>query len=235
MGEKWQYFIEEGYILLAVFIQVLFLSLVLVFLPAFSKRSNVIVRRSIRPTKQSQNLLPYFAFLGIGFMFVEVSLIQKMILPLETPSYAVATVLTSILISSGIGSLLSYRISVLRSPFITVVLSFLIVAYSILLPTISDFLSPHAIPVKIISIFFILMPVGILMGIPFPTGLKILGKKNGSLIPLAWAINGCLSVLAPILTIMLAMVVGFKAVLWLGAFAYLMAFITLRSFLKKPI
>lgn len=235
MGEKWQYFIEEGYILLAVFIQVLFLSLVLVFLPAFSKRSNVIVRRSIRPTKQSQNLLPYFAFLGIGFMFVEVSLIQKMILPLETPSYAVATVLTSILISSGIGSLLSYRISVLRSPFITVVLSFLIVAYSILLPTISDFLSPHAIPVKIISIFFILMPVGILMGIPFPTGLKILGKKNGSLIPWAWAINGCLSVLAPILTIMLAMVVGFKAVLWLGAFAYLMAFITLRSFLKKPI
>jgi hypothetical protein len=90
-------------------------------------------------------------------------------------------------------------------------------------------------PVKIISIFFILMPVGILMGIPFPTGLKILGEKNESLIPWAWAINGCLSVLTPILTVMLAMTMGFKAVLWLGAFAYLMAFISLQSFLKKPI
>ncbi|MEW6215718.1 MAG: hypothetical protein AB1478_11060, partial [Nitrospirota bacterium] len=241
MGEKWQYFIEEGYILPAVFIQVLFLSLVLILLPAFSKRHGnnppsppftkggmggfVIARSEV--TKQSQKFLPYFAFLGIGFMFVEVSLIQKIILPLENPSYAVATVLTSILISSGIGSLLSYRVSGLRSPFITIVLSLLIISYSILLPIISDIISSHSMLVKIISVFFILMPLGLLMGIPFPTGLKILGERGESLIPWAWAINGCLSVLAPILTIMLAMVLGFKIVLWLGALAYLLAFVSL--------
>ena len=237
MGEKWQYFIEEGYILPAVFIQVLFLSLILILFPAFSHPFNSPlakggyrgVKGGIKGFVKARRFLPYFAFLGIGFMFVEVSLIQKIILPLENPSYAMATVLTSILISSGIGSLLSYRVTCLRNPSVTIALSFLIIAYSILLPTISDIISPHSLPIKIISVFFTLMPLSLLMGIPFPTGLKILGERNEHLIPWAWAINGCLSVLAPILAIMLAMVIGFKIVLWIGALAYLMAFVSLRG------
>jgi hypothetical protein len=238
MGEKWQYFIEEGYILPVVFIQVMILSIVLILLPAFSNKhetnvSHVIARRLLRPTQQSLFFLPYFAFLGIGFMFVEISLIQKIILPLENSSYAVATVLTSILISSGIGSLLSHRVSSLKNPFVVIIISFFIITYSILLPSISDLISPYSVLIKIILVFFILMPLGIFMGIPFPTGLKILSERNKLLIPWAWAINGCLSVLAPILTIMLAMAIGFRIVLWLGALSYGMAFITLQRFLKN--
>jgi hypothetical protein len=233
MGEKWQYFIEEGYILPVVFIQVLFLSLILMILPIIKYgKAKVKVERK-NNLNLSFNLLPYFAFLGIGYMFVEVSLVQKMIFPLENPSYAVATVLASILISSGIGSLLSYRIPVLKSSVVTIIISLLIIVYSKLLPTISDIISQHPMSVKILLVFFIFMPLGLLMGIPFPTGLKILGEKNESLIPWAWAINGCLSVLAPVLTIMLAIIIGFKIVLWLGAVTYVMAFITLRGFLKK--
>ncbi len=240
MGEKWQYFIEEGYILPAVFIQVLLLSLIFILLPAFSPPFNSpLTKGGYRGVKggiggfiKARRFLPYFAFIGIGFMFVEVSLIQKIILPLENPSYAVATVLASILISSGIGSLLSYRVPGLRSPSVAIALSFLIIAYSILLPTVSDIISPHSMPVKIISVFFTFMPLSLLMGIPFPTGLKILGERDESLIPWAWAINGSLSVLAPILSIMLAMVVGFKIVLWIGALTYAMAFITLKRFTK---
>ena len=240
MGEKWQYFIEEGYILLAVFIQVLFLSLIFILLPAFSPPFNSpLTKGGYRGVKggiggfvKARRFLPYFAFIGIGFMFVEVSLIQKIILPLENPSYAVATVLTSILIGSGIGSLLSYRVPGLRSPSVAIALSFLIIAYSILLPTVSDIISPHSMPVKIISVFFTFMPLSLLMGIPFPTGLKILGESDESLIPWAWAINGSISVLAPILSIMLAMIVGFKIVLWIGALTYVMAFITLKRFAK---
>lgn len=255
MGGKWQYFIEEGYILPAVFIQVIFLSLILMLLPAFSKKhktenlwdKNVppIDRRGFLtppkgfPDKNTphsvlgKNLLPYFAFLGIGFMFVEITLIQKIILPLENPSYAAAAVLTSILISSGIGSLLSHRVSRLRSSFVIITISLLIIIYSFSLPVITDVISPYSIPVKIISLFFTLMPLGLLMGIPFPTGLKILSEENKSLIPWAWAINGCFSVLAPILTIMIAMVIGFKMVLWLGALTYVMAFLILNNFAKK--
>jgi hypothetical protein len=77
------------------------------------------------------------------------------------------------------------------------------------------------------------MPLGFLMGIPFPVGLEILSKKNQSLIPWAWAINGCLSVLAPILTVILAMEVGFKLVLWIGALTYVIAFLIMKRFLKK--
>jgi hypothetical protein len=73
------------------------------------------------------------------------------------------------------------------------------------------------------------------MGIPFPIGLRILGEKNQNLIPWAWAINGCFSVLAPILAVMLAMLAGFKTVLWAGAAGYLLAFITYRvSFSQSP-
>jgi hypothetical protein len=239
MGGKWQYFIEEGYILPVVFMQVIILSLILILLPAFSPLLNSPLSKGgyrgvkgVRGGLTGIRSLPYFAFLGIGFMFIEISLIQKTILPLEHSSYAVATVLTSILISSGIGSLLSQRVRCLRSPSTVILISFLIIIYSILLPSLTDTISPYSISVRIISVFLILTPLGLLMGIPFPTGLKILGERNESLIPWAWAINGCFSVLAPILTIMLAMVIGFKMVLWLGALSYMMAFITLRSFLK---
>lgn len=233
MGEKWQYFIEEGYILPAVFIQVLFLSLILIILPATTRVKAKVDKKDNLNLSLGLNLLPYFAFLGTGFMFVEVSMVQRMIFLLENPSYAVATVLASILISSGIGSLLSYRVIGLRRPAVTIVISLLIIAYSVFLPAISDNISPYPMSVKILLAFLILMPLGLFMGIPFPTGLKILGGKNKSLIPWAWAINGCLSVLAPIVTIMLAIVIGFKIVLWIGALTYAMAFITLNSFLKR--
>jgi len=234
MGGKWQYFIEEGYILPAVFLQVFFLSLILIILPAARRKVKVKVEAEKgNNLSLDLNLLPYFAFIGIGFMFIEISLIQKIILPLENPPYAVATVLTSILVSSGMGSFLSYRISRLKSPYVLLVLSFYVVLYSIFLPYLSDLIAPYAVPVKIISVFFILMPLGLLMGIPFPTGLNILGMRNELLIPWAWAINGCFSVLAPILTIMLAMASGFKFVLWMGAVAYLMAFVMLKRFAVK--
>jgi hypothetical protein len=166
-------------------------------------------------------------------MFAEISLIQKLILPLENPSYAFATVLTSLLISSGIGSLLSQRVSVLKSHVIPALISLLIIFYSVILSAVTDSISSYAINIKIILVFFTLIPLGLLMGIPFPAGLKILSEQNKSLISWAWAINGCFSVLAPILTIILAMAVGFKMVLWLGALTYVLAFLTLQRFLKK--
>jgi hypothetical protein len=165
-------------------------------------------------------------------MFVEVCLVQKMILTLEKPSHAVAGVLASILISSGIGSLVSYRAPLLKTPSITIVISFLVMVYSLLLPYLSGIISPHPMVLKIPLVFIILLPLGLFMGIPFPAGLKILGEISESLIPWAWAINGCLSVLAPLLAIMLAMTVGFQSVLWAGAGAYLLAFLT--SFSLPP-
>ncbi len=220
MGGKWQYFIEEGYLLPAVFLQVLLLGSLLILLPAMKRKK----------TKNRENLrgrpLLYFACLGFGFMFVEVSLIQKMILPMENPSYAVVTVLISLLIGSGAGSLLSTRFQLLRNPLILLATALLIVAYSLLIPLFSDFMVAYHVIQKASMVFIFLLPLGLPMGVPFPMGITRLGEKTPELIPWAWAVNGSTSVLAPILTIMLAMVAGFQAVLWVGAAAYLLAALT---------
>ncbi len=241
MGHKWQYFIEEGYLLPLIFLQVLILSVILIVLPVFFKRA-----RSSMPKKQLEQfelfkpfkrylMLPtllYFAMLGLGFMFVEVTMIQKSILSLGNPAYAVATALTAILISSGVGSLLSSNLFKLKTLYFLPLLGGLIFLYSLMYPLFLNLISPYSLELKIPLVFISLIPPGFFMGIPFPAGMKLLGQKNEALIPWAWAVNGCLSVLAPVLTIMLAMTAGFKFVLYLGALAYMVAFVSLWKMTK---
>ncbi len=232
MGKKWQYFAEEGYILPFVFMQVLFLGLILVILPAFSNKQshNSSMREKGQKRFVHSLFLPYFACIGIGFMFIEVSFIQKIILPLEHPSYAFATILTSLLMSAGIGSLFRQRFHFFKKPNILIVLSLVTVSYSILIPSLTDLITLYTIPVRILLVYISFIPIGFFMGIPFPNGLIFLGEKDDSLIPWAWAINGCFSVLAPILAIMIAIAFGFKTVLWIGAGAYFLAYIIYKTF-----
>lgn len=222
VGSKWQYFIEEGYLLPVIFIQVLFLSAILILLPSIKLRSKIPLDFSLILS------LAYFAFLGIGYMFIEISFIQKMILPLENPSYAAAAVLSSMLISSGLGSLLSQHLKTFQNKRILLFLCLTIFLYGLFLPSIMEALHPYSLRLKIISVFFTLLPAGLLLGIPFPLGLLPLGRNNPELIPWAWAVNGCLSVLAPILSVMLAISAGFKAVILSGMIMYLLAFLCLR-------
>ena len=231
MGEKWQFFIEEGYLLPAAFVQVLLLSSLLILLPAlFGKKevSGVCPTCSLGFARQMK-VLSLFACLGIGFMFVEIALIQQMILPLEFPSYAVATVLTSLLLGSGMGSLLSHWVHHFLSRWVAAAIAGLIVLTSIVLPIFSEMISTCSLPLRIFFVFFMLFALGLPMGIPFPLALKTLGESHGRLIPWAWAVNGCFSVLAPLLAIMLAMALGFQMVLWAGAGAYLLGFAIFSS------
>jgi len=230
MGSKWQYFIREGYLLPVILLQVLSLGSLLISLPA--------VRR---PSGGWSGLVPgsalflfYFALLGLGFMFIEISFIQKMILPLENPSYAAAAVLSSMLVSSGIGSLLSARFHKLRSRRVLFFLSLILFVYFLLLSTIMKFIYSYSFAVKAVLVFFLLMPSGMLMGIPFPMGLTLLGRKRPAIIPWAWAVNGCLSVISPILAIMISLSAGFDAIILMGVLAYLSAFFCFRAMESSP-
>jgi hypothetical protein len=232
MGQKWLYFIEEGYLLPVVFIIVFILCLITILVPAFFRSVSGDNHSNLFRQSGSFSLISsllFFAMLGIGFMFVEVSLIQKSILLLENPSYSLASVLTSILISSGIGSMFSERFSRLRSAYSLLIIAVLIFSYSLIFPLLLN-LSSFEFKTRVIicSIFF--APLGFFMGIPFPMGLKILGQQDRSLIPWAWAVNATLSVLAPVMSIMIAITIGFTYVLWLGSLAYLLAFILLKRF-----
>jgi len=210
-----------GYILPVVLVQAVAISVLLLALPALAwKRTGVPYRKGF---------LRYFALLGLAYMFVEVALIQKFILPLENPPVAVAAVLALLLISSGIGSLLSHRYPRLSRPTTILLLALLVALCAIFLPSLSVITSPWPLPLR--GAFFCLLVAvpGTLMGIPFPAGLRLLGQVEPALIPWAWTVNGVFSVLAPPLAVMIAMSAGFRGVLLLGAAAYLLAFLILRK------
>lgn len=224
MGGKWQFFLEGGYVLPAVLAQAATISALLLALPVLAGKGIGAAGRSARNI-----FLPYFALLGLAYMFVEVALIQKLILPLEDPSVAVSAVLASLLISSGAGSLLSHRYPRLTQPGTVLLLALLVGLCALLLPPLFMVAAPWPLPLR--GVFFCLLVAipGMLMGIPFPAGLKLLGQAEPSLIPWAWAVNGVFSVLAPLLAVMTAMVAEFRGVLLLGAAAYLLAFLILRQ------
>jgi len=151
-----------------------------------------------------------------------------MILGLENPSSAASTVIASVLIGSGIGSALGGRIRSMRSPRILLVLAGTVLLYSLLLPGTIGAMSGQSLMIRIVLSFCIVMPAGVLMGIPFPLGISIIGSTAPHLVPWAWAVNGCFSVIAPILAIMLALSTGYQFVLLCGAAAYMAAFWVIR-------
>jgi len=115
----------------------------------------------------------------------------------------------------------------LKQPTTLLLISALAFACGMLLPAFAHLIAPLAFLYKFLLVFLMVSPLGFFMGIPFPAGLRLLSERDTSLIPWAWAINGCISVLAPVLAVLIAMSSGFTTVLWCGASAYLLAFIFL--------
>jgi hypothetical protein len=161
----------------------------------------------------------------MGFMFAEIGLVQRLILPLGNATYALAAVLAALLAGSGAGSLLSQRHAALQRPFILVVTALLIILYGFLLQKAPGLLAQLSPALRFTTVFVTLLPLGLPMGIPFPAGMKSLGERDPSLIPWAWVINGSFSVMAPLMALMLALITGFEAIAYLAAGAYLLAFI----------
>jgi len=217
MGKKWQPFVEGGYMIPIIFLQALVLSLIFILLPL----------RRIGKYPRKKGILVYFFCLGIGFMFIEITLIQKFILFLGHPVYAVSAILFSLLLFAGLGSFYSER---LKSPAQVIpALSLLIILYLLILPQIFNLFLGHEIMIRYLISLVTIAPLGFLMGIPFPLGVRITKKINPALIPWAWAVNGCASVLGSILAIMIALSWGFSSVLVLASAVYLTGMVFIYS------
>jgi hypothetical protein len=242
MGGKWQFFLEEGYLFPAILLQALLLSVLLILVPAGARSRDGDRQASgkespgpsaadqpDRTALRARRLLPYFALIGVGFMFAEIFCIQKLLLPLGNATYALAAVLASLLIGSGAGSLFSQRREALRRPRTLAIIALLILLYGLLLPETPRLLTALTPPLRFAAVFITLIPLGVPMGIPFPVGMRLLGERNPSLIPWAWVINGSFSVMAPVMALMLALVTGFGTVAYLAAAAYFLAFLILSS------
>lgn len=169
----------------------------------------------------------YFATLGLGFMLFEISMIQRLVLFLGYPTYSLTVTLASILVFTGLGALLSNRIahrarSVL--PIVFAVLCGLVAFYQWGLGGIIDSLLSEALWLRVLVALIVLAPLGLCLGMFMPLGLRVVGGLSDhadEYIAWAWAVNGFFSVIGSVLTTMLAMSFGFRAVqiLALGVYA----------------
>jgi spermidine synthase len=218
LGKTWQPFGGAGYlIVLALLVLVTALALVLMAVPAA-----VVRRRSgKRPGGWSTAIL-YFGAIGLGFLLVEIALLERFILLLEQPAYSLAVVLFGLLLFSGVGSALSVRVP-WRGALAALVIA--IVLYPGLLATTFSALLGQGLAVRVLVALLLAAPLGLLMGVPFPRGLRALGRTDPASLPLAWGVNGFTSVIGAVLAAMIALSFGLEAVFLAGALAYLAALV----------
>jgi hypothetical protein len=154
-------------------------------------------------------------------MFVEIALMQKFVLFLGHPTYALSVILFSLLVSSGLGSLFSVRMLPERALVIALPLlpGLIVVLLSLFDPIMSVALGASLVQRIGVAILMI-VPVGFFMGMPFPAALRIVSRRSADFIPWAFGVNGCASVVASILAIALAMESSFSVVLGTGAAFY---------------
>jgi spermidine synthase len=228
-------FFEIGLILLYVtFFQIVILSIVLIITPLFKfgwKNNNPAALKDSGQTSKLRTLT-YFSGIGLGYMFIEIILIQRFTLYFGNIIYAAAAVVGLMLVSSGLGSLVSQKIQAKRNRLIGIVILilFLLIFYTALLSSLLNLTIIFSLPVKIIFATLLIAPAAFLMGMPFPIGLRILatsvGSSGGGHIPWAWGINGLFSVTGAVLAVIIAVELGFVWVMLFAIGAYGMVMVS---------
>lgn len=220
-GKTWQPFGGSGYLVLLILLALATVtSVVLILLPLTVRRRLVEAEPGGQPRLVFAGTLFVFGALGIGFLFIEIPLIQQFVVFLGHPTLAFATVLLTVLVFSGLGSLLAPRVPLVPAFLVTALGAIL---YPVLLRPLLSAALATPLYIRIGAAVVSLAPLGVFMGVPFPRALTVLETVDPALTPWAWAINGCASVLSSILATMLAVSVGFSIVLAVAGGMYLVA------------
>jgi hypothetical protein len=166
----------------------------------------------------------YFGAIGLGFMLVEVSQMQRLIIFLGHPTYALSVVLFSLLTFSGMGSyttkwMLERHDTQLRFA----VLLLLLALFGVTTPIITNYLQTSSTPVRILASISILAPIGFFMGMAFPLGIRLASESSPRLTPWLWGINGATSVCASVFAVVLAISFGIRSAFWTGFVSYVIA------------
>jgi SAM-dependent methyltransferase len=206
-------------ILGALLIIVVVLSLLCIVAPLMLSRKGV--------SAGSLPLIVFFAFIGFGFMLVEISQMQRLIIFLGHPTYGLTVVLFALLLSSGLGSYSTQRTAIDQLKHSgTLRLVFLLLTL-----TVFGFLTPQALhtfqasttPLRIAVAIGILFPLGLAMGMAFPLGMKAASTITASQTAWLWGINGATSVCASVVAVVIAMSSSISIAFWTGVACYLIA------------
>ena len=205
-------------VLLGLLVQSLVVGALLVLGPLW------ILRRRALAVEGSTRSIVYFSCLGVGFMLLEIALAQKLSLFLGHPTWSLAIVIGGMLLFSGLGALVSGRFDAarltLRAPLLVTAMALLL---ALVLPVATNAWLPAEHPVRCCLALLLIAPAAFFMGMPMPSGLRLLAAQRADLVPWAWGVNGVASVAASILAIILAMSIGFTGVLVLAAALYALA------------
>jgi hypothetical protein len=181
--------------------------------------------------------LAYFGALGAGFMLIEVSILQRFVLLLGHPVYSLTVTLFSLLLGTGVGAAWSRRLDEAALARSAAIALGLIAAVGILvivvLTPIIAWAIPFARPIRIAIAVATLVPIGVLLGVPMPTGLRLLQNRAPDMIAWAWGINGALSVLGATVAIFIAMNWGFRITLVAASATYLVGLVALTSAARR--
>ncbi|MDX1402722.1 MAG: hypothetical protein R3245_12435, partial [Kiloniellales bacterium] len=216
-------------ILAAAFVQALMLSAIFILLPLLAGNT------AQGGTGLTARTCGYFFSIGLAFLFIEIAFIQKFILFLSHPLYAVTVVLAGFLFFAGLGSsFASYLVRHEKDAFISFgITSASAISFSTIGITVISFCYLWFLPEffanftalfdiwRIFITLSLIAPLAFFMGLPFPLALARLDNLAPRLIPWAWAVNGCASVVSAILATLLAMEIGFALLLALACLLYL--------------
>lgn len=231
--------LEWGEIVVAgTLLQALGLSVLLILLPL---RLGAFVHK---PDGAMVRIGFYFCLIGLAFLFIEIAFIQKFVLFLGHPLFAVSVMLTGFLVFAGFGAgastavarrIGSYdgrpgRVSGISAIDLAVVgIVGFALTYLMTLPEIFEALSGQSDAIRVLVSLALVAPLAFFMGMPFPIGLSYVSQENPALVPWAWGINGCASVVSAAAAMLLAMHFGFSVTVLIAAGLYVIAALAFRA------
>lgn len=199
------------------------LTLLGILVPLWVRRADVV---------GASPLLLFFIAIGLGFMLVEISQMQRLIISLGHPTYALTVVLFGLLLSSGLGSYLTTNVTAerVRSAGSTRLLALVVVLAVVggITPSVVRASEAASTPVRIGAALLLLCPAGLAMGMAFPLGMKLASTHAARLTPWLWGLNGAASVLASVLSVSIALTFSISAAFWTGCAMYVVALFAFR-------
>ena len=205
-------------VLISGFIQAALLSALLILVPLY-RRGQTLKNRGGRAS-----VFLLFASLGFGFIMVEMALLQKLTIFLGSPAHSMSITLFTLLLSSGLGSFLSRNMSRRPLRLLAIVVPLLtaaVVVDAFFINQMITHLMALTLVQRAIVVVLLVAPLGLLMGMPFPAGLRYVDEIRPELNPWAWGINACATVVGTYLCMFISNLFGFNTALFLGAFIYL--------------
>jgi hypothetical protein len=179
------------------------------------------------------SLLVFFGAIGLAFMLIETSQMQRLIIVLGHPTYGLSVVLFALLLAGGLGSHLTRHVSAEAASRVgggrLLALLAILLVFGLATPWLTHRFEGATTPARIALAVALLFPPGVLMGMAFPLGMKVASAREPRLTPWLWGINGALSVVASVLAIVIALAFTISTAFWSGWAAYAVAAVAYRT------